>query len=267
MTLAADLAAFTASHPMSSLGRPEGEVRYRASGGGEPAIVLLTGALGIGHFGFQVHRALESRFRVLAPDYPETDQPDRLLGSLVAMLDAEGIGRAVVHGASFGGLIAQRLVERVPGRVAGLILSHTGLVAAAGSPGWLLALLERLPERWIVGSLTKRLRGLMRGADPAWLPLFDDGLARLGPEGLFRRLRLAAGLAKMPGPAARWNGPTLLIDSDDDPAVRPAARAALRRAFPGATHHTFHGTGHMAPVLDPIGYAERIAAFAAGLAG
>ncbi|MFN0178457.1 MAG: alpha/beta fold hydrolase [Gemmatimonadales bacterium] len=267
MTLAADLAEFTASHPVSSLRRHEGEVRYRVSGDGQPAIVLLTGALGIGHLGFQVHRALESRFRILAPDYPDTDQPARLLADLVAMLDAEGIGRAVIHGSSFGGLIAQRLVDRVPDRIAGLILSHTGLVATAGSPGWLLALVERLPKRWVVGSLTKRLRGLMRGADPAWLPLFDNGLARLGTEGLFRRLRLGAGLAKMPEPAGRWRGPALLIDSDDDPAVRPAARAALRRAFPDASQHTFHGTGHIAPVLDPIGYAEIVAAFAAGIAG
>lgn len=266
MTLATDLAEFIASHPQVSLRRPEGEVRYRASGTGPPAIVLLTGALGLGHFGFQVHRALEPRFRVLAPDYPDSDQPARLIAGLVAMLDAEGIGRAVVHGASFGGLIAQRLVDRAPGRVAGLILSHTGPAAAAGAPGWLLALVERLPERWIVGRLTNRLRGMMRGADPAWLPLFDEALARLGTQGLFRRLRLAAALAKMTESAPRWAGPTLLVGSDDDPAVRPAVRAALQRAYPGASQHTFHGTGHVAPVLDPVGYAGIVAAFAAGIA-
>ena len=266
MTLAEERAEFRAAHPEKTFTHGSSLWRYLTGGSAGPPIVILTGALGIADFGFQVYQALEPTCRFVAPDYPDTDQPDAIVGGLVAILDRERIDRAVVHGGSFGGLIAQRFAERAPARVAGLVLSHTGPVAAAGAPGWLLGLLGLLPERWVVDRLTSRLRGLTRGVDPAWLPLLDEALAGMGWQRMMTRLRLAAGLARASGFGPRWAGPTLIIESDDDPAVRPAARAALRAEYPGAAHHRYSGTGHVAAMLDPKGYAELIGTFAAGLA-
>jgi pimeloyl-ACP methyl ester carboxylesterase len=75
---------------------------------------------------------------VLAPDLrgygaaPVTEGTVTLPGfaaDLVALLDAEGVERAVVCGLSMGGQIAMELVHSYPERVAGLVLADTSPAA------------------------------------------------------------------------------------------------------------------------------------------
>jgi len=261
--LDAGLKAFRAGHPPRTL-EWEGVVwRYYRGGTGEPALLLLTGELGIAEFGFEVAAALERRFTVIMPDYPPVADAERFLDGLLAILDAEQIGRVVLHGGSFGGLLVQRLAERAPNRVTAIILSHTGPVEGARIPRWALALSEALPNPWFLSLLKRRLGGLIRNADPFWISWFDDVIQQLGKPAMMARFRLATALAGMsPGsPPARWKGPTLIVESDDDPAVRPAQRDALGSRYPGARTHRFAGTGHVAAVLQPIQYADVISQF------
>jgi pimeloyl-ACP methyl ester carboxylesterase len=263
MTLDQQLETFRTSHPRRTLRHQEVEWRYTRSGAG-PAIVVATGALGIAEAGFQVQSLLERRFTVISPDYPDLESGSQLLDGYLAILDAEGVRTAVWHGGSFGGLVVQRVVERAPDRVAGIVLSHTGVVSAGRMPGWALGLLAALPSSWVQALFRRRLRSLLAGAPEFWYRWFDQAIASFTKDRLLRRLRLADSLAAMPsGP--RWTGPTLIIESDNDPAVRPEARAALRAAFPGARVHRFSGTGHSASVLDPDATARVVAEFAASV--
>jgi pimeloyl-ACP methyl ester carboxylesterase len=259
MDLDQELAAYQAAHPPKTLAHRGVTWRYTRAGSG-PVIVVLTGALGIAEAGFRVLTRLEERFTVIAPDYPDITDPTLLLDGLIAIADRENVRRAVWSGGSFGGLIAQRLAERAPDRFAGMVLSHTGLVTAARSPGWGLFLVEALPARWIAALIRRRLRALLAGVPDFWYRWFDRTISGFGRDQLVRRVRLADGLSRLPA-GTPWTGPTLIIESDNDPAVRPAQRAALRAAYPQARLHRFTGTGHAASVLDPEGTVRMLSEF------
>ncbi|NNE73742.1 MAG: alpha/beta fold hydrolase, partial [Acidimicrobiales bacterium] len=72
--------------------------------------------------------------------YSMADYADDAAG----LLDALGIAEAVVMGVSFGGMVAQNLVARHPGRARKLVLACTSAGGAGGSSADLLAL-SKLP--------------------------------------------------------------------------------------------------------------------------
>jgi 2-succinyl-6-hydroxy-2,4-cyclohexadiene-1-carboxylate synthase len=118
---------------------------------------------------------------VLAPDLPghgaSSVAPvsmDETADALVALLDEQGIARAVVAGYSMGGRLALHLALRHPDRVAGLLL----VAASAGLPeeG------ERAARRALDAERAAALRADPDGFLERWyaMPLFDplDAAAR-----------------------------------------------------------------------------------------
>lgn len=106
-------------------------------GAGVP-VVLLHGLTATRHYVVMGSRSLErSGHRVLAYDargHGESDpapQPgaygyEELCGDLVAVLDAAGLDRAVLAGASMGAHTILRLAREAPGRVAGTVVITPG---------------------------------------------------------------------------------------------------------------------------------------------
>lgn len=262
--LAKQLADFRTAHPPAALSHGGVEWRYVRGGTAGPPILLLTGALGLADLGFVTQSRLERHHRIVAPNYPNITSARELLDGLLRILDAEGVNRAHLVGGSFGGLIAQRLSQYAPSRVASIALTHTGVAEAAGASPLALAMVRRIPARWMMSLMTKRLRGFLAGADPEWFGLFDQEIRSMDHGAMLARLALGASLARWRDGTV-WAGPTLIVESDDDPAVRPAQRAALRARYPQAQVVTFAKTGHLTPILDPDGYCGRVIAFLAGV--
>ncbi len=102
-----------------------------------PTVLALHGQPGTGSDFAAVSRALDGEFRVVAPDRPGWgSRAGERAGSFaagaddaVAVLDREGVDRAVVLGFSWGGGVALELARRHPDRVAALVL------AASVGPG------------------------------------------------------------------------------------------------------------------------------------
>lgn len=118
---------------MPSVPRNGAEIHYVVEGHGPP-LVLLEG-LGYGRWMWQAQIApLAETRRLLLIDNrgiaPSTPLPgpysiDEFARDALAVLDAEGIERAMFLGVSMGGFIAQKIAEIAPGRVERLILVST----------------------------------------------------------------------------------------------------------------------------------------------
>ena len=103
-----------------------------------PWLVLIQG-MGLDRLGWEpVLRKLRRRFRLVLVDNRGVGHSGRptgsftvadMAGDIVAVLDAAGISRAHVLGASLGGMVAQELAISHPERVDGLVLACT-------APGW-----------------------------------------------------------------------------------------------------------------------------------
>jgi pimeloyl-ACP methyl ester carboxylesterase len=196
----------------------------------------------------------------------------------IGLLDALGIARAHVVGASMGGMIAQLMAVRHPDRLMTLtsMMSTTGngklpkaekrAIAALTAP-----LKARDEETMVAHGLNiirnigtpdspefpfdearqreRVLRGVRRSVYPAGLPrqlaaIIDDGC---------RRTRLA-----------QVRTPTLVLHGEADPLVRPAAGEDTARHISGSRLVTIPGWGHDLPIpLVPRLTAE-IAAHARG---
>jgi pimeloyl-ACP methyl ester carboxylesterase len=103
-----------------------------------PWLVLIQG-MGFDRFGWKpVLPHLRRHFRLVLVDNRGCGRSDRpaglfavadMAGDIVAVLDAAGIRRAHVLGASLGGMVAQELAVTHSERVDGLVLACT-------TPGW-----------------------------------------------------------------------------------------------------------------------------------
>lgn len=256
--LAGRLSAFRASHAYTKRKFAGVEWEYIACGRGDQALLLLPGGMSTGESLFRHILELEDAFRVIAPSYACVGTMRELADGLAAILDAEGIPAAHVAGGSYGGLVAQAFVHDHPQRARSLVLSHTGAPdAKRGSVlAFVLKVLPVFPSSWLRTAFRAKIRKLLRHPqlDPGERQFLEaylqDSLARFSHEMLLMAYRRAADFfLHYPQHPAAWKGPTLILESDDDPAVPPEDRVQLKASYPRAQVHTFHGTGHLAAVL------------------
>jgi pimeloyl-ACP methyl ester carboxylesterase len=122
-----------AEHSRAEVRLPQGTIRYRDVGAGEP-IVFVHGALVDGTLWRKVTPLLEGDFRCIVPDLPlgshripmgaDADLSPPALARLVADLLAElGLERATLVGNDTGGAICQLVATRHPERLARLVLT------------------------------------------------------------------------------------------------------------------------------------------------
>jgi pimeloyl-ACP methyl ester carboxylesterase len=190
----------------------------------------------------------------VASPYAIADMAADALG----VLDALGIQRAHVCGASMGGMIAQHLAARHPQRVKSLTLMMTTSGArhlprpAARVQRALLARPDGADPEAVVQHLARLMQLIGSPGYPA------------PPEDLRRRLRASVQRAWRPQGTARQllavvadgdrsallrqvQAPTLVIHGDADPLIPFAAGQELVRLVPGATLDAVPGMGHDLP--------------------
>ena len=193
------------------------------------------------------------------PPYTLTDMAHDALG----LLDALGITRAHVVGASMGGMIAQILAIEHPERVKSLtsIMSTTGDRGLPGPrPNVLRALMRPRPRNKALA--VRRGMDLYRliagsGYPPTDAELRDKverSMQRSDrPGAVFRHLIAVRTAPSRVEALRRLHVPTLVLHGDNDPLVPLAGGEATAAAIPGARLRIVPGMGHFLPeALIPL---------------
>ncbi|VTU39986.1 3-oxoadipate enol-lactonase 2 [Variovorax sp. PBS-H4] len=191
--------------------------------------------------------------------YSLQEMADDALG----VLDALGIRRAHVVGASMGGMIAQRVAIAAPQRTASLIsiMSSSGARNLPGPRPDVAAALMRRPAGRTEAALVAHSLGVVRLiASPAF-PEDERTLTERITRGLRRAYRPAGTVRQMlaigadrgrHGSLERICSPTLVLHGDADPLVPLACGQDTARRIPGARFVSVAGMGHdlPSPVCD-----------------
>ncbi len=242
-----------------------------------PWLVLIQG-MGLDRLGWEpVLRKLQRRFRLVLVDNRGVGHSDRpagsftvadMAGDIVAVLDAAGIRRAHVMGASLGGMVAQELAITHPERVDGLVLACT-------APGWPFTYpMPAASLRTIASSARMTAEAARRRHTENAL---SAGAVRDRPELVTRLLELQgtrpADADVLPAQAAAgaryagWNRQrrigvrTLVLHGGADRVVNPRNGRLLADLIPGARLVTFPELGHLLFWEDPDGFADTVASF------
>jgi 3-oxoadipate enol-lactonase len=230
-------------------------IKWESQGDGVP--LLLVHGLGYTRQGWGPQRALLARrYRVLSYDNRGIGESEvapgpytvaQLADDATQVLDAAGVDRAHVVGASLGGMVAQLLAAERPGRVEKLVLAGTTPGGASAFP---------LPEKTLAliaeaSSLPPEvaLRLFVENALAAGSPLVDEIFAyrqQHPPDPAGWAAQAAAGAAwDADGRLARISAPTLVVAGTEDAVVDPRNAQLLADAIPGARLELIEGAGHL----------------------
>ncbi|MES2602435.1 MAG: alpha/beta hydrolase [Pseudomonadota bacterium] len=181
-----------------------------------------------------------------------------MANDVVGLLDALGIRKAHIVGASMGGMIAQEIAMQHPDRV----LSLTSIMSSTGNPrlpqptreasAILLAPPPTTKEEYLTrfGQTWKVLRGASFPLDEAKdIERAERTYARgLNPAGVGRQLRAILASGNRKDRLGSIKAPTLVIHGTIDPLVKMEAGKDTAASIPGAKLLLIEGMGHALPI-------------------
>ena len=245
--------------------------------GSRPWLVLIQG-MGFDRLGWQpVLGKLGRHFRLVLLDNRGSGRSDRptsafavadMVGDVVAVLDAAGIHRAHVLGASLGGMVAQELAITHPERVAGLVLACTtpGWPFAYPMPAATMRLIATTADGTAEAAVHRYTRNALSARTVQERPELVDQLVRIQGS----RPADSGVLSAQASAGARYAGHlrqvrirarTLIVHGDADTVVDPRNARLLAERIPGARLVIFPGLGHLLFWEDPDGFADAVTSF------
>ncbi len=197
--------------------------------------------------------AVHAAPRAGRPAYTLDDMADDTKG----LLDALGIAKAHVCGASMGGIIAQIIAIRHPSRVFSLIPIYStsgNKDLPAPKPEVVRLLLAPAPRERdgyieYTIALSRAMAGRGFAFDEAWTRMITGKAydRSFSPEGTARQIGALMTQSDRRSALASVTAPTLVIQGTDDPLVPMEAGIEIAEAVPGARLMLVEGMGHDHP--------------------
>ena len=226
--------------------------------GAGPALVLVPGFPGSWKVLRSTVNALSTRFRVLTMSLGPECSLDADVQRIAGALDERKIDRAIVCGASFGGLVALRFAATHPRRTAALVL------ASAPGPGFRLRARYRFYARvsWALGPLFVLETPFQLRHELSWrllrsVPPVSMSFPRMG------RRALLMESTDIAGDCRRVTAPTLIVTGEEklDHVVPVASTMRYLDAIRGARHAVLEETGHVGLVTRPQEFTRLVDEF------
>jgi pimeloyl-ACP methyl ester carboxylesterase len=236
-----------------------GRVHLFRGGAGEP-LLFLHAAGGAGAW-LDFHRLLAGSFDVIAPDhpgfggsddFPDAEAVDDLVFHYLDVMDALGLERPHVVGASFGGWIAAELAVTAPHRVASLVLLSPAGLRLPDHP---VPDIFLMPPDQLVATLFQHPPP---AGPPSATPDIDAILAAYRDQTALARFCWSPYLCnpKLERRLHRITAPTLVVAPAQDRLIPVAHARRYAERIPGARLAEIGDCGHAM-------YVERPAEFAA----
>lgn len=184
---------------------------------------------------------------------------DDMAADAAGLLDALGIARAHVVGASMGGMIAQNLAAQYPEKV----MTLTSMMSTTGNPRVMKPRLRALKvllappaPRHRLDIAARRLAFLMRVIGSTTHPPDEVELLRMcdqhvqrgyRPAGMARQLVAIGAAGDRSSRLANIRVPTLVLHGSEDPLLPPPCAEDTARCIPGAKLTFIPGMGHDFP--------------------
>ena len=230
-----------------------------------PAVVCIHGyCQSSAYWAPTLDRLAERGVRALAMDLPgfgqSAEEPgpyhmEALADAVDTVCERKGLGRIVLVGGSMGGVVAQHLVLRHPGRASRLLLVSTGAFTA--DPATALARAESIAAgQWNDATVEPMIKGFFHQPPPA------DEKAR------YHQIALSASKAAAVE-AARSNAtlrtlerlgeigvPTLIVQGRYDRARTPEHGALMCQHISNARLEVLEQSGHTPQLEEPEAFHE-----------
>ena len=240
-----------------------GRVHYVEAGEGSPLLLLHSNGCSAHEYAGVMEPLARSQ-RVIAWDMPGHGDSDPITAhtlidgyadAVVELMDALGIARAHVLGASVGGLICAALGQRHAGRVASLMIVEAPLRSAEQwAAGW--AAVERL-----FGRPQQRLEEVaprFRSIDAAFLERWNLDREKAGAWTMIdvmwamREFQAEEALGTL-------NSPALVVFGSEGPAH--ATSGTYYKVRPDLRQITMEDCGHFPMVDNPDGFVDMVISF------
>jgi 3-oxoadipate enol-lactonase len=251
-------------------------IAYEVYGSVDAEPMLMIQGLGADSRGWALQRmAFRRRFRCVTVDNrgvggtagaPRPFSLEQMAEDAIAVLDAEGIERAHVMGASMGGAIAQVLAVRHPDRMHSLVLACT----ACRNPEWRRELLTEWAEavdargmsamageglRWLVGPRLQRRFGV-------WLNLMARVVLGTTPENFVAQVEAILAVDdSMRFELEGLQAPTLVITGTQDLLTPLGDAEELHELIPKSQLFELRGAGHALMVEAPNAFNRAVLEF------
>ena len=268
---------------MTDAGRPLApstlDLAYEERGAGE-AIVLVHGHPFDRRMWRPQLESLSDAFRVIAPDLPGygashprngTMTMRALADSVVELLDAIEVERAVVVGLSMGGLVSMEIGLGHPDRTYGVVLAATTAAPVtpeeAASRRAVAADLEENGMLTVALEMAGRLFGSRARRDPAVVLAVFEMMMTAQPQGAAAALR---GRAERPDYASLLGDlrvPALVIAGDEDAYSSAPVTEQLVASLPEPEVVLLDGIGHLPNLEDPGRFDTALRSFAERVTG
>lgn len=254
---------------MGAIATARGRIGISEAGSGDASPIIFLHGVGSDKsvWAPQLEHCRRNR-RAVAIDYPgygesefvEGATRDDFAASILAAMDALGIGRAHICGLSLGGVIAIAMHSLAPDRCASLIIADSFAVHPDG---------RGIYDRSIAASEAMTMRALAEARAP--MLLGSEASDELKTEIIDTMGRINAAAYQL-GAAAVWladqrdraailDVPSLILVGDEDRITPPSLSEELERIVPGARLEVIMRAGHLANAEQPDRFNQAIDRF------